>query len=48
MSPVKSALPVVLPVFVVAMLVAVLVNVIVLETEFGSGVKVTVIDVGVV
>jgi hypothetical protein len=46
--PVMCAEPVVLPVVGVATLVVVLVSVMVLETAFTLGVKVTVIDVGVV
>jgi hypothetical protein len=46
-SPVNAAVPVVLPVLVVDVDAVVLFNVIVLETAFGSGVKVTVIDEGV-
>jgi hypothetical protein len=46
-SPVKLAVPVVLPVSAVDVDAVVLFNVMVLETAFGSGVNVTLIDVGV-
>jgi hypothetical protein len=46
-SPVKSAVPLVLPVSDVDVDAVVSFNVMVLETAFGSGAKVTVIDVGV-
>ena len=46
-SPVMCAEPDVLPVVVLDVLVVVLLSVIVLETAFGSGVNVTVIEVGV-
>ena len=47
-SPEICAEPDVLPVVVLDVLVVVLLNVMVLETALGSGVNVTVIDVGVV
>jgi hypothetical protein len=47
-SPVMCAEPEVLPVVVVDVLVVVLVSVIVLDVALGSGVKVTVMEVGVV
>lgn len=47
-SPVKRCVPDVLPANVLGALVVVLLSVMVLETALGSGVNVTVIDVGVV
>ncbi len=47
-SPVMCAVPDVLPVVVLDELVVRLLSVMVLETALGSGVKVTVSDVGVV